>query len=261
MPESHNTINWLRCIEVFTHFFFAKTKTQKGNSNMNIFTRSLFAGIALFTVCAAGAAEQKPSTLYYDKNNGSVGIAGAFNDPRWQAAFKVSHYDGKYKPMKQFVFDGIEQEGRLVTANDERIPVKIQCIKKSPTEYQAKVTAESEQPFSSSRLMYEQFIRYKSGVGVTVKVNDELFDFSKPFDPKKPYQKILPALADGKETVVVVDAPNASWTITGRFAVILQDQRKWNSDSLQLRLMFTPYSGMIANASLDFNLVLNPKSK
>lgn len=229
---------------------------------MNIvsLTRNLFAGIALAAVCAAGAAEQKPS-LYYDQNYGSVAVVGAFANPTWLAAFKVSHYDGKYKPMKEFVYDGAEQEGRLVTADGTRIPVKIQCDKKSPTEYQTKLTVESEQPFSSSRLMYEQFIRYERGAEITVKVNGELFDFRKPFDPKKPYQQILPAPADGKDTVVVVDAPNATWTLTGKFAVILQDLRKWNSDALQLRLMFTPYTGMITNASLDFKLVLNPKSK
>lgn len=94
-----------------------------------------------------------------------------------------------------------------------------------------------------------------------IQVNDKVFDFSKPFDPKKPYQQEIPAPADGENTTVVVDAPNASWTITGKFAVILQDLRKWNADILQLRLMFTPYSGMITNASLDFSLVLNPKSE
>ena len=229
---------------------------------MNIvsLTRNFLAGIALITVCAAEAAEQKPS-IFYDKNNGSVGVAGAFANPTWLAAFKVSQFDDKYKPMKEFVFDGIEGEGRLVTADGVRIPVKIQCDKKSPTEYQTKLTVESEQAFSSSRLMYEQFVRYESGAEITVKVNGELFDFRKPFDPKKPYQTILPAPADGKDAVVVVDAPNASWTLTGKFAVILQDLRKWNSNALQLRLMFTPYTGMITNASLDFTLVLNPKSK
>ena len=63
----------------------------------------------------------------------------------------------------------------------------------------------------------------------------------------------------GETAAVVVDAPNASWTITGKFAVILQDLRKWKADVLQLRLMFTPYSGMITESSLEFSLVLNPK--
>ena len=117
----------------------------------------------------------------------------------------------------------------------------------------------SDQAFG--RLMYEQSIRYESRVGIKVTVNDKVFDFSKPFDPKKPYQQEIPAPVDGENTTVVVDAPNASWTITGKFAVILQDLRKWNADILQLRLMFTPYSGMITNASLDFSLVLNPKSE
>lgn len=109
--------------------------------------------------------------------------------------------------------------------------------------------------------MYEQSIRYEPGVGIKVTVNDKVFDFSKPFDPKKPYQQEIPAPADGKNTTIVVDAPNATWTITGKFAVILQDLRKWKADVLQLRLMFTPYSGMITSSALEFDLVLNPKSK
>ena len=223
-------------------------------------TRNLFAGAVLFAVCAAEAAEQKP-LLDYDQNRGWVIVRNAFPNPSWGSGFRVQQYNGKYKPMKNFVFDGGDQEGRIITADDERIPVKIQCTKKSPTELSAKLTVESAKPFSSRRLMYEQSIRYESGVGIKVTVNDKVFDFSKPFDPKKPYQQEIPAPADGENTTVVVDAPNASWTITGKFAVILQDLRKWNADILQLRLMFTPYSGMITNASLDFSLVLNPKSE
>lgn len=220
-------------------------------------TRKLLIGAGLLALCSAGAAERQPQLDYY-KDRGSVVVHNAFPNPAWGAGFKLQQYNGKYKPMKDFVFDGSEQEGRLTTADGERIPVKILCTKKSPTELQAKLSVQSAQPFSCGRLMYEQSIRYEPGVGIKVTVNGETFDYSKPFDPKKPYQKVIPVPA-GETAAVVVDAPNASWTITGKFAVILQDLRKWKADVLQLRLMFTPYSGMITESSLEFSLVLNPK--
>lgn len=222
--------------------------------------RILFTGLCLFAASIAGAAEQKP-TLTYDQNRGIVIIYHAFPNPAWGSGFKVSHFDGSYKPMKDFIFDGSEQEGRLITADGSRVPVKIQCTKKSATELSAKLSVESAQPFSCSRLMYEQNIRYEDGVGIKVTVNGQAFDFSQPFDPKQPYQKALPAPAEGGDTTVTVEAPKASWTITGKFAVILQDMRKWNQNVLQLRLMFTPYSGMLTNADLEFNLVLVPKAE
>ena len=161
--------------------------------------------------------------------------------------------------MKGFVFDGAEMEGRLTTADDTRVPVKIQYTQKSPDAVHAKLTVETEEPFSTGRLMYEQFMRFLPEVGVKVSVNGKVFDYSKPFDSAKPYQVVIPALPDNGVTTVVVDAPKATWTLTGKFAVILQDLRNWKSDALQLRLMFTPYSGQLTKSSLEFDLVLNKK--
>ena len=122
-------------------------------------TRKLLIGAGLLALCSAGAAERQPQLDYY-KDRGSVVVHNAFPNPAWGAGFKLQQYNGKYKPMKDFVFDGSEQEGRLTTADGERIPVKILCTKKSPTELQAKLSVESAQPFSCGRLMYEQSIRY-----------------------------------------------------------------------------------------------------
>ncbi len=94
---------------------------------MNVFslTKGLLAGAALFTIAAVEAAEQAPKVLF-DKNQGAVTVYHAFENPTWGAAFRVQHYDAGYKPMKGFVFDGAEMEGRLTTADDTRVPVKIQ---------------------------------------------------------------------------------------------------------------------------------------
>ena len=227
---------------------------------MNVFslTKGLLAGAALFTLAAVEAAEQAPQVLF-DKNQGAVTVYHAFENPTWGAAFRVQHYDAGYKPMKGFVFDGAEMEGRLTTADDSRVPVKIQYTQKSPDAVHAKLTVETEEPFSTGRLMYEQFMRFVPGVGVKVTVHGKEFDYSKPFDSGKPYQIVIPALPDNGVTTVVVDAPKASWTLTGKFAVILQDLRNWKSDALQLRLMFTPYSGQLTKSSLEFDLALKKK--
>ncbi len=188
-----------------------------------------------------------------------VVVYDAFPQRSWSAGFKVKQFDDKFKPMKSFTLDGGDMEGRLVTANDERVPVKIKIDKKSPTELSAKLTVDTEEPFASSRLMYEQMIRFEPGVGVRVTVNGEETDYSLPFKPKQKYQKLFPIREDGGVTTIVIDAPKATWTITGKFAVILQDLRHWKSDALQVRLMFTPYSGQITKASLEFNIAVTAK--
>lgn len=218
--------------------------------------RKLICGISCLTVLSVCA--ENPM-INFDERTGSVGVFHCFENPSWIAAFKVMHYDEKFKPMKQFVFDGAEMEGRLTTFNGERIPLKIQYSKKSPTEVHVKLQAAAAKPFSSSRLMYEQFMRYVPGEGVKVTINNKVYDYRKPFDPKKPYQLLVPALKDNGITTVTVDAPKGMWTIKGNFAVILQDMRQWKTDALQLRLMFSPYDGMITNSILEFDLAVEAK--
>ena len=88
-------------------------------------TRNLFAGAVLFAVCAAEAAEQKP-LLDYDQNRGWVIVRNAFPNPSWGAGFRVQQYNGKYKPMKNFVFDGGDSfDGTAVHASDMRALKKL----------------------------------------------------------------------------------------------------------------------------------------
>lgn len=221
---------------------------------MNAIFRNFALSVSLFAVCTAMAAPRP--RVEFDKNQGSVVVYDAFDNPAWCAGFRISHFDEKFKPMKQFVFDGVDGVGRLTTADDSRGMVKIDYEQKSSTQAHVTLTFSADKPVSTGRLMYEEFI---PGTGMVVTVNGKVYDYGKPFDPKNPYQVVIPALADGSVTTVIAKAPNATWTLTGKFAVILQDMRKWSEQGgLQLRLMFTPYQGEISNGSLEYDISVTP---
>lgn len=221
---------------------------------MNSMCRNVILFASLFAVCTAMAAPRP--RVEFDKNQGSVVVYDAFENPAWGAAFRISHFDEKFKPMKRFVFDGVDGAGRLTTADDSRGTVKIGYEQKSPTQAHVTLSFGADNPISTGRLMYEEFI---PGTGTVVTVNGKVFDYGKPFDPKEPYQVVIPALPDDGVTTVTAKAPNATWTLTGKFAVILQDMRKWSEQGgLQLRLMFTPYQGKISASSLEYDITVTP---
>lgn len=73
--------------------------------------------------------------------------------------------------------------------------------------------------------------------------------------PRAPGRAVLFSRPDAG--AVEVPTPTGTLVVTGRFRVLVQDDREWGDRRFALRLLFTPGSGSIRQSGIDLRLTLN----
>ena len=210
-------------------------------------------GAVAFGMISLSAAEPQ---FLFEKSSGKLVALNCFTDSRFGVPLTLQHYSQKWQGAKSFVFDGTEMEGRLVTADGNRVAVHYQ-METTPSKVKGVIRCSAEEPFGTGRLMYAMMLKLIPGEIPKIKINGNPTGFAETYDPAKPYSIRYPRPAD-QENVIEIAFPRATLKITGKFDVMLQEMRKWNSPSWDLRLLFTPESGMLTQSELSFQLELTP---
>lgn len=209
----------------------------------------MWAAFLAVLVCgAAGAGEILPGLEIV--GNGVV----RFPDVQMQ----VIHYDGQWGGIRQDALrpaagfpkiaeDSYELEGILPAKNGKEEFRFTQAVKKDGDGAELSITLASEAGVESKALAYALFLPIDSFSGKALTVDGKEVTLPQAHGGQE--------IFSGKEVRSLhIPLEDGVLEITGAFGLYVQDDRQWNGNTFQVRLSFTPGSGLLKSSALKLRL-------
>lgn len=227
-------------------------------------TSSLAAGLAIYAAIATLATAQQPPETKREIAPGFLLRPGGVIDIG-DVYVEVNYYDAKWtiaqqhdrfapSPATQPAADAGASviSGTLTTTGGPATYTQ----RVSPTADGVHLTASfvSDKPLETNELSMTFILPLASFGGKEMKVDGAAVPL--PLTPAKKGE----ARIYGNEQVSTLELPTPKGTlvVTGKFKLLLNDDREWNDPRYSLRLSFTPGSGAITRSDIDLNLALKP---
>lgn len=171
---------------------------------------------------------------------------------------QVIHYDGQWGGIRQDALrpaagfpkiseGSYELAGILPAKNGKEEFRFTQTVKKDGDSAELSITLESEAGVESKALAYALFLPIDSFSGKALTIDGK--------------EVMLPQAHGGQEIFsgkevrsLRIPLEDGVLEITGAFGLYVQDDRQWNGNTFQVRLSFTPGSGLLKSSALRLRL-------